>query len=497
MYDDFRENEWAEEDGRYGRLGKGCFVLLSIFLVVVLVGVFIPTLLWFFSTRENNPPVLPPTSTPAFIAEETTGPPPTSSPAPTAPPTPTAVAPIPQNTSQPLFTAEADVSVNRIAFISSDGQLMTVNKDGTNLAQVTRGRQHLRFPAWSPDGTKIAAIGSTGAAAAVYVVDAAAQRSQPVSLYVDRENAPFYLYWLPDSARVSFLSSHPAGLALQVVPVDGGEESRVVATGSPFYWNWAADGEQLLIHSGDSGRDARLELLGINGEGQAVADPGFFQTPVISANGRYWAFAEQVRGGSQIVIVDNATGDHHVLKHDGIAAMGWNPDADVLAFISGGNPERDGVEGPLRLVDAQTGEVTELSKENVIAFFWSPDGRYLAAFSFRSSLRNPGDISAQAKGQSAKPARQFSLPTLDLTIFDLVTGEGRVILEYTPTLTFLTQFLPFFDQYALSHHIWSPQSDALVLPMQDGSTSQIVIVPTKGGQTRPIGEGQMPFWSQN
>ena len=79
----------------------------------------------------------------------------------------------------------------------------------------------------------------------------------------------------------------------------------------------------------------------------------------------------------------------------------------------------------------------------------------------------------------------------------MTSGEGRVILEFTPTLTFLSQFLPFFDQYALSHRIWSPQSNALVLPVQEGDTSQIILVPARGGAPRTLGEGSMPSWSQN
>jgi TolB protein len=76
------------------------------------------------------------------------------------------------------------------------------------------------------------------------------------------------------------------------------------------------------------------------------------------------------------------------------------------------------------------------------------------------------------------------------------TGEGRRLLNFTPTLTFLSQLMPFFDQYALSHRLWSPTSDALVLPLLEDGRSFIYIVPIHGGDRRFLAEGSMASWSQ-
>lgn len=498
MGDDFPDfdYDYGAENGSYGRFRSGCFVLLSLFLVVVLLAAFIPALLWLVSFQDNRPPAEP-TPTPGLLGEAPAEP---DEPVATQPPTEAVVN---TETIEEIPTAlpppAVELDVNRIAFINDDGQLMTVAPDGSDARQLTRGRQRLRFPAWSPDGSQIAAIGTTGSAVAVYAVDAEAKRSQPIALYADRDKTPFYLYWSPDSKQISFLSSNTTGLALQLVPADGAVESQIVTTGSPFYWNWAADSRQMLIHAGESSQDARLEMIEVAGDGRGdpIANPGRFQTPVISADGRYWAYAEQTQGNSQVVIEDNETGVQQIQRHSGLTALGWSPAADVLAFISSDSPESDDFKGPLRLMDAATGEITLLSREKVLAFFWSPDGRYLAAFNFQGRMQNRGDISARAKGNFTKPARQFDLPPMELTIFDVATGEGRVILEFTPTLTFLSQFLPFFDQYALSHRLWSPQSDALVLPIQEGNVNQIVLISTKNGSTRILGEGDMSFWSQN
>ena len=44
---------------------------------------------------------------------------------------------------------------SRIAFINPDGQLTTINPDGSDLRVLTQGEQRFQFPVWSPDGSKL------------------------------------------------------------------------------------------------------------------------------------------------------------------------------------------------------------------------------------------------------------------------------------------------------------------------------------------------------
>jgi TolB protein len=78
----------------------------------------------------------------------------------------------------------------------------------------------------------------------------------------------------------------------------------------------------------------------------------------------------------------------------------------------------------------------------------------------------------------------------------VAAGTGRHLAAFTPTVLFLVQFLPYFDQYALSHRLWSPDSEALVLPMQDSGTNRVFVVPASGGRARALAEGSIAFWSQ-
>lgn len=185
--------------------------------------------------------------------------------------------------------------------------------------------------------------------------------------------------------------------------------------------------------------------------------------------------------------------------------MGWRPTANQLAVISG-RPDATDFFGPLRTLDMDSGAEQLITRDTVLSFFWSPDGRYLAYISIAGFT---DDIQARSamKGGEAKmvpvsfgggmlPVQHEEGHRFRLHVVDLATGENRLLAQYTPTFTFLSQFLPYFDQYAHSHRIWSPDSRALVLPMRIDGRNRIVVVPIDGSPFTPIASGDMPFWSQ-
>jgi TolB protein len=470
------------------RRPSGCRIILTLLVVLALLGMSASGAIWYFFFREQpqqpedrNPIVeataVPPEADPGELeldSDESD---------------PTAIAPI--------ETIERSTAINRIVYINEVGQIVTLGSDGRDEQQLTSAQQRFQFPTWSPDSLSVAAIGVDRTGSGLYVVADGTTENAPEPLYADAENGPFYLYWSPDSSQISFLASHPDGMGLHLVQADGSADSRLLTIGGPLYWQWTADSQQMLIHSGFAGATSRLELIAADGDGtgEAIADPGFFQAPGISADGRYLAYAEEIPGGSsRLAIVDTQSEAVEQQRHAGLVALAWSPTANQLAFTNGTDSDSRSFVGPLRLMDAVSGEVQVLSEEPIIAYFWSPDGRYLAALSVARS--GEGDINAQSdKDVAGKAVQQQNLPRLRLLVYDVTTEEGRLLFNFVPTFTFATQFLPFFDQYALSHRLWSPDSSALVLPMVENGRNQIFVVNIVTGQKRFLADGLMPFWS--
>ncbi len=501
MYDDDRyddlplSNDLTDSPPEEGRRSGCVFLGVTLLLVVSLVGSSI--LAWFVLVRREQA-----TATPAPLVVSTLAP--AALLAALATPQLTAVAPAavaPATAQSPV--ADGGTAVNRIVIVNPEGQVETISPSGDDRRVLTREDNSMlfQFPAWSPDGRRLAVIGSRLTGGGVYVLPDAPGGSDlsASQVYFSASETPIYLFWSPDSAKLAFLANQARdGTGLMVIDSAGARESRLLATGAPFYWDWSDDGQQLLIHTG-ADRSGGLSLIDVEGAVRAanVATPGAFQAPGIATGDRYWAFAEEADGLSSLVIVDTQTGERRNFEPSQSLALSWSPTGEQLAFtnaVSGNHP----FWGPLRVLDASTGQTRLLTRETVLAFFWSPDGRSIAFITLNDSF-DDGGTNALAKTRTlarlASPAQQTT-GFLTLSVVDVTTGQGLRLLDFEPTVVFLTQFLPFFDQYALSHRLWSPDSRSLVLPVREDGDEIILIVSAAGGRPSFLAEGEVAFWSQ-
>ena len=402
---------------------------------------------------------------------------------------------------------EAELLIDRIAIITIDQQVATIDPDGSNYTVLTSGDENYQFPAWSPDGQFLASISTGGGQGAVSIMEDD-ETIDPRQIYTSRSEPPFYLYWSPDSQFISFLAENSdTPMALHLLDIEGNapDEEQKIATGGPFYWHWVNDGQSILVHSGASGPNARLEFISPTGDLQRedIAQPGLFQVPVLSGNGRYMAYAAlSGRGDSSIVIEDLQTAEMKSFEHGGLTAMSWSPTSDQLAYISTSDPEIPSFIGPLRILDATTGEEKILTDSFVLAYFWSPNGQYIAYFTLVNENRN--EFNAQlfeqllgARAGLSKQASQFDLPDFEVTIVDVETGVGQIVMtDFVPSFTFISQFMPFFDQYSLSHSLWSPDSEAFLVPYLVDNLPKIAVVTPEGNQPRELIDGRIAFWSR-
>lgn len=388
----------------------------------------------------------------------------------------------------------------RIAFIDSQGQLVTSAPDGSEKRTLTQAAAGLsyQFPAWSPVADSLAVIGATpGGSSVVTIADKVGAKG--LELYSNLYGGAIYLYWSPNGQQIGFLANIMGGLELNIVGATAAQRAPTqLVTGQPLFWQWSQDSQELLVHSGlgSPGQVAFYSASG--GRGRQLATPGLFNVPGLSASGGYLAYAESQSGDNRIVVRNNDTAAkgraaqkvRREVPYGGLAVFSWSPTADKLAIMSpnGVSPRPY---GPIRLLDAKTGELTPLVDGLAAAFFWSPDGKKLA---YLTPFRGSGGQFAGADGRVYRQVQE-SGTLLELRVADVATGRSRLLTTFSPTVLFMDQFLSFFDQYALSHALWSPNSDALVLPMEGQSGSEVVVVPLQG-KPRPIADGAMPFWSR-
>jgi len=396
-----------------------------------------------------------------------------------------------------------------IVYIGADGNIYTIDQGGGNQTAVTTDAgsadgkvDAYQFPTWSPDAQKLAfakvSRTSGGAVETARVYTAERDGTGLVEAYVSDKQFPIYLYWSPDSQRLSFLTSAAAGgMMLQVVPAQGGE-ALVLDAGAPYYWTWAPDGQSILVHVGGATKSqprARLSFLSINGEvieeGLALR-PTEFQAPAWSPDGNQLLLAAETEDGDRaFMLTDSSGGPKSVLKLlDGSIAFGWSPDSKRVAYITG-NSDQQLTIGPLTVLDPEKpAEAKTTVQDDVFAFFWSPDGQEVAFFVPRVIRPTP------EPNQSGQP-QQILL--LQLHVLDVKSGESREVTTFLPTREFVN-VLPYFDQYQLSTTIWSPDSKNVVLsgyPVGNQPQELGVWVVAASGNLEPryLTEGPLAFWS--
>jgi Tol biopolymer transport system component len=397
-----------------------------------------------------------------------------------------------------------------IAYIGLDGNVYTIDQDGGNRMAITTDAKlpvgddvptrFYRYPTWSPDGNRLAFVGLEGAdnrGHAVGLYTAALNGQTPLEIYRSQEELPFYLYWSPDSQRVSYLTTATGGdLALKVTPATGGE-TRQLALGAPFYWAWAPDNHAILIHTGGAARysqKARLTLLtlGESIEEQELAlKPSFFQAPAWSPAGDELLLGGIGEKGEDSLMLAGSDGivKKSLGRIDGLIAFGWSPDGKRVAYVNRGPiPLQGSSDNLLTILDPANPEaVIQMDERYVIAFFWSPDSRKLAYLASEVAVPGP---------QTSLPGQADVVLMLKLFVLDLETGLSRQLATFQPTADF-TSVLPYFDQYQHSATLWSPDSCCLVIAAENtGAPPGIYILNTADeGELGWIADGSLAFWS--
>lgn len=393
-------------------------------------------------------------------------------------------------------SSTAEGLTNRLVLINTAGQIETVAPTGEQRRTLTASSMFYQFPSWAPDDSAIAAIGIDGSIGGIFVLEDSAESHQR-TVYQD-SNAPIYHYWSPDSTQISFIANHSRSLGLFMAARDGATEPYLLTTGQPFYWDWRDDSAELLIHTGvPGGRTARLAFIASDGDGSgdSLADPGFFQSPDISPSGVYIAYAQIDESQRQVVVRNMVTNGETILDHYQTTSLAWNPQEDQLAFTAPPASAENSSFAPLHLVDAATGAERLLVDDQVIAFFWSPDGQQIAYLTLRQGFQ--GSESADAALQRIGQRH----PRIVLNLWVMTVGDNmgedsaELIAIFEPSILFLTQFLPFYDQYSRSHLLWSPTSDAIAIPIQFDEEPAIAIYPSDGSEPTIIPDGLVAFWS--
>lgn len=413
---------------------------------------------------------------------------------------------LPQVSVQAQDGADAEASaipglIGQIAYIGDDFNIYTVTEDGFH--QLTDDASELRryqWPTWSTDGRL-----------AYFVSDIQPDGEVTMETYISQDGADVgdlaytgsdelfnYAYWSPGNCTQGsncrnlavLLSSEAAGgLFVQMVRDSITEPvAEHIGSGGPFYYSWSPDGSRMLWQRNNSSMDI------YDAETNAVVDtlsqtPGIFQAPMWSPVDDRLLFATRTDNDTNnLVIVAN--GEEQVLVSDleGRIAFAWSPDGNSIAYTN--------QQGPLYVIDAVTGDVMVRSNiAGVLAFFWSPNSEHIAFITLSSVGGEFAEDTRTTPGLASPVAQRAR--GLEWSVLDVDDNEIRQYGVFLPTQEMLYMFV-YFDQFAQSHRVWSPDSRHLIYSeiTPDGD-NVINLLDTSRVGTVPfsIAEGSIGIWS--
>ena len=352
-------------------------------------------------------------------------------------------------------TPATEVESGLIAYADPQGRIRIVRPDGSSPVTISPTEAFSGWPAWSPNGSQVAFSGilsneddQVGYALYVRRQDEAAQQvfiNQPGAGPI-LPNMPHYPLWAPDSSDLLIIAADPQGLTLFLAESVAGVEVDVVLRNAPLYASWSADSRRILVHGGPDHFlveiNERVEVTDLNLRASGYRVPAWWPS------GDKFALVSNDESSRALSIADTETGDVvRVVGAPGEVAFLWSPDGGLLAVAHSDIPGGFLYQG-VSLFNPDGSRLPVEINEEVVAFFWSPDSTSLAYVTLTGTR---GD-------------RRWN-------VLDVRNGTRWPLVEFTPSGPQYTLF-QFFDQFAYSHSMWSPDSGSLVF---SGNLSETAI----------------------
>jgi len=390
-----------------------------------------------------------------------------------------------------------------IAYIGTDQNIYSLNPMSGEINTITDDAfvegdnyKYYTWPTWSSDGRLAYFAVENSEEVPVQTQVYVSPNGVDVGdlIYLGESELFNYASWAPENCpdtetcralSVLFSGTDGRGLFVEVIKDQvEGNPSIEVGRGAPFYYSWSPNGEQMLWQRFNRRLDV-YDLASGEIDTELSQTPGIFQAPDWSpVDNRLMVGVYNVEENkTDIVVVDGE--EETVLASDleGLVSFTWSPNGQYVAYVDG--------TGPLIVLDSQTGDViVRTVGSGVGPFFWSPDGESIAFITLASA-----PDSATAKS-GLLTANLYQNMQLAWSVLDIPTGDILRYGAFTPTRNMVYMFT-YFDQFAQSHSVWSPDSRYIVYSEINDGEAMTNILDTVTEDTVPlsISDGTLAIWS--
>lgn len=298
------------------------------------------------------------------------------------------------------------------------------------------------------------------------------------------ERMPHYALWSPAGDRLCYVVPDGRAMALKVWAVGEGDAATLLS-GAPVLPAWSPDGRYLVVHHANY-----VSLIDVStGRQERLSDAAAgFRTPAFSEDSDWVIWAEGAEGGTVLRARRTRPSESGDVASgpvvEGGVALACVPGTTTLSYaVAGGE---DG--GVLARIDTVTldeagfGEPSTLLRGPLMSFWWSPDGSTMAVLHPTYS----GDGRFQVRFHAADGGLVRAMEATTLSV------DTRAMVG-------------FFDQFRLSHPLWSSDgrwftfggrvlTDAVAASFSDGGLDQVLVADLENpGPWLPAGHGTIGF----
>jgi Tol biopolymer transport system component len=245
------------------------------------------------------------------------------------------------------------------------------------LIQLTFGEGVEEWPAWSPDGARLAYVGEVAGFRQLFLRTVAGGAERRLSRDSRDHIQPA---WSPDGQHLAFVQSRMNGGKLEPSDING----------------WYQENGEIWSLELATGRETKLIEDAFN--------------PAYSPNGRRIAFDAPWAGARRIWIADAGGRNPRQVTSDSSEAVvhttpRWSPDGTKLAFR-----RVEKIKSDIDVVDLSSQAMTRVTNDNVPDMdpVWAPDGRHIYFASFRGGGLNLWRIGVGTSGEPTGTPEQLT-----------------------------------------------------------------------------------------